>query len=233
MKSTLLNTIAAAALTIGLTGCVNDLDISSIDPQTSTGATDMELLSKCYSTLGVTGQSGPAGNADLAGIEDEGESGFYRTTFNCQELMTDECAWAWQDNPDIAPFTNMTWNSNSVRTLWVYTRLTYNITLFNSYLNQVADNAENSQYRAEVRFLRALNYWYLLDLFGKSPYCRPKSAARTFIRGSTRSLLRLSLSWLRPVRSATRRTSDVPTVVQPICCTLALPSTRLFTPRER
>ena len=170
MKSTLLNTIAAAALTIGLTGCVNDLDISSIDPQTSTGATDMELLSKCYSTLGVTGQSGPAGNADLAGIEDEGESGFYRTTFNCMELMTDECAWAWQDNQDIAPFTNMTWNSNSVRTLWVYTRLTYNITLFNSYLSQVADNAENSQYRAEVRFLRALNYWYLLDLFGKAPF---------------------------------------------------------------
>ena len=170
MKSTLLNTIAAAALTIGLTGCVNDLDIGSIDPQTSTGATDMELLAKCYSTLGVTGQRGPAGNADLAGIEDEGESGFYRTTFNCQELMTDECAWAWQDNQDIAPFTNMTWNSNSVRTLWVYTRLTYNITMFNSYLSQVADNAENSQYRAEVRFLRALNYWYLLDLFGKAPF---------------------------------------------------------------
>lgn len=170
MKKIFSNTIAAAVLTLGLTGCVNDLDISSIDPQTKPSATDMELLAKCYSTLGVTGQRGPAGNADLAGIEDEGESGFYRTTFNCQELMTDECAWAWQDNQDIAPFTMISWNSGSVRTQWVYTRLTYNITLFNSYLSQVADNEENSQYRAEVRFLRALNYWYLLDLFGKAPF---------------------------------------------------------------
>lgn len=170
MKKIFSTTIAAAVLTFGLTGCVNDLDISSIDPQTKPGATDMELLAKCYSTLGLTGQRGPAGNADLAGIEDEGESGFYRTTFNCQELMTDECAWAWQDNPDIAPFTMISWNSGSVRTQWVYTRLTYDITLFNSYLSQVADNEANSQYRAEVRFLRALNYWYLLDLFGKAPF---------------------------------------------------------------
>ena len=95
MKKILLNTITAAVLTVGLTGCADDLNISSIDPQSKPGASDMELLAKCYSTLGVTGQKGPAGNADLAGIEDEGESGFYRTTFNCQELMTDECAWAW------------------------------------------------------------------------------------------------------------------------------------------
>lgn len=157
-------------LTFGMTGCVNDLDIKSIDPQSSPSAGDMELLAKCYATLGLTGQKGPAGNADLAGIEDEGESGFYRVTFNCQELMTDECAWAWQDNQDIAPFTTISWNSGSVRTQWVYTRLTYDITLYNSYLDKVADNEENRQYRAEVRFLRALHYWYMLDLFGKSPF---------------------------------------------------------------
>ena len=168
MKKIFFKSIAAAVLTVGLTGCVNDLDISSIDPQSSPSADPMGVLAKCYSTLGLTGQAGPAGKGDLS--DDEGESGFYRTTFNLQELPTDECAWAWQDNPDIPQLTYMQWNSSSVRVGWAYTRLTYDITLFNSYLQQVEDNEANRLYRAEVRFLRALHYWYLLDLFGKVPF---------------------------------------------------------------
>ena len=168
MKKIFFKSIAAAVLTVGLTGCVNDLDISSIDPQSSPSADPMGVLAKCYSTLGLTGQAGPAGKGDLS--DDEGESGFYRTTFNLQELPTDECAWAWQDNQDIPQFTYMQWNSSSVRVQWAYTRLTYDITLFNSYLQQVEDNEANRLYRAEVRFLRALHYWYLLDLFGKVPF---------------------------------------------------------------
>ena len=168
MKKIFFKSIAAAVLTVGLTGCVNDLDISSIDPQSSPSADPMGVLAKCYSTLGLTGQAGPAGKGDLS--DDEGESGFYRTTFNLQELPTDECAWAWQDNPDIPQLTYMQWNSSSVRVQWAYTRLTYDITLFNSYLQQVEDNEANRLYRAEVRFLRALHYWYLLDLFGKVPF---------------------------------------------------------------
>lgn len=168
MKKIFFKSIAAAVLTVGLTGCVNDLDISSIDPQSSPSADPMGVLAKCYSTLGLTGQAGPAGKGDLS--DDEGESGFYRTTFNLQELPTDECAWAWQDNPDIPQLTYMQWNASSVRVGWAYTRLTYDITLFNSYLQQVEDNEANRLYRAEVRFLRALHYWYLLDLFGKVPF---------------------------------------------------------------
>ena len=168
MKKIFFKSIAAAVLTVGLTGCVNDLDISSIDPQSSPSADPMGVLAKCYSTLGLTGQAGPAGKGDLS--DDEGESGFYRTTFNLQELPTDECAWAWQDNQDIPQLTYMQWNSSSVRVGWAYTRLTYDITLFNSYLQQVEDNEANRLYRAEVRFLRALHYWYLLDLFGKVPF---------------------------------------------------------------
>lgn len=168
MKNIFIKTIAAAALTLGMTGCVNDLDISSIDPQSSPTADPMGLLAKCYGVLGLTGQDGGTGNGDLS--LDEGESGFYRTTFNLQELPTDECMWAWQTDPDIPQITMMNWNSSSVRVQWAYTRLTYDITLFNSYLSQVEDNDENRQYRAEVRFLRALHYWYMLDLFGKSPF---------------------------------------------------------------
>lgn len=168
MKKTFIKTIAAAVLTVGLTGCVNDLDISSIDPQSSPEVDPMGLLAKCYATLGLTGQDGGSGNGDLS--DDEGESGFYRTTFNLQELPTDEVMWAWQTDQDIPQITMINWNSSSIRVQWAYTRLTYDITLFNNYLVTVPDNEENKVNRAEVRFLRALHYWYLLDLFGKSPF---------------------------------------------------------------
>ncbi len=168
MKKIFYKSFALALVAFAFTSCADDLNISSIDPQSSTSADDMNLLAKCYGVLGLTGQTGPTGNGDLS--DDEGESGFYRTTFNCEELPTDECIWAWQTDTDIPQLTNITWNSSSIRTQWVYTRLTYDITLFNNYLDLVEDNDANQYYRAEVRFLRALHYWYMLDLFGKSPF---------------------------------------------------------------
>ena len=168
MKNIFLKTIAAAIVGISFTGCINDLDISSIDPQSSSSYDQEQLFAKCYAVLGLTGQRGGAGNGDLS--DDEGESGFYRTTFNLQELPTDELMWAWQTDQDIPQITMIGWNSSSIRVQWTYTRLMYDVTLFNKYLSEVPDNEENKQKRAEVRFLRALHYWYLLDLFGKVPF---------------------------------------------------------------
>ena len=166
MKKIFIKTIATAALALGMTGCINDLDIGSIDPQSSTSYSEEELFRKCYATLGLTGQDGGTGNGDLS--DDEGESGFYRTTFNLQELPTDECMWAWQTDTDIPQITMIQWNSGSIRTQWAYTRLSYDINLFNYYLSEVEDTPENQTARAEIRFLRALHYWYMLDLFGKA-----------------------------------------------------------------
>lgn len=172
MKHIFLKTVLAALLMGGATtSCVNDLNISSIDPQSSSSYGDMELLAKIYSTLGLTGQRGPAGNGDIS--SDEGESGFYRTTFNLQELCTDECAWAWQTDADIPQFTNIEWTSSSPRVQWAFQRLAFDVTLCNFYLTNTEDKAEDPQYklyRAEVRFLRALHLWYFLDLWGKAPF---------------------------------------------------------------
>jgi hypothetical protein len=171
MKKILLNTAVIGLLSMGLPSCTNDLDISSIDPKTSTTYDDMQFLAKLYGTMGLTGQTGPSGNGDIS--SDEGESGFYRTTFNLQELPTDECNWAWQTDTDIPQITGIRWNSSSGRTQWCYQRLGYNITSFNFYLQNTADKAEDADYkayRAEVRFLRALHYWYFLDLWHKAPF---------------------------------------------------------------
>lgn len=160
-----------ASLSLGVTSCINDLNISPIDPQADGSFDQQGVFVKGYAMLGLTGQKGIAGSADLD-RQDEGESGFYRTTFNCNELPTDECLWAWQDNQDIPQFTNISWNSSSQRTEWVYVRLGYNITQYNFFLDQTEGKTdeETLRQRAEIRFLRALHYWYFLDLFGKAPF---------------------------------------------------------------
>lgn len=170
MKHIIIKTAVAGIIALGLASCTNDLHISPIDPQSSPSYDDMELLAKQYATLGVTGQKGPAGSADMSG--DEGESGFFRTVFNLQELPTDECIWAWQSDQDIPALTNMAWNSSSVRVNWVFQRLAFNITLYNSYLTEMEGrtDGEYPHYIAEVRFMRALNFYYFLDLFRKAPF---------------------------------------------------------------
>lgn len=171
MKKIFVKTAIVGLLSMGLASCADDLNISSIDPQTSSSYEDMQLLAKIYSTMGLTGQAGPAGNGDIS--SDEGESGFYRTTFNLQEQPTDECNWAWQTDTDIPQLTSIGWNSASPRVQWCYQRLGFNITLCNFYLSNTADRAEDADYklyRAEVRFLRALYYWYFLDMWQKAPF---------------------------------------------------------------
>lgn len=150
MKTSYLKHIFSAALTVavslGNVSCINDLDISSIDPQSSSSFDQEGAFVKQYALLGLTGQKGLAGTPDLDG-QDEGESGFYRTIFNCQELPTDECVWVWQDNVDIPQFTSIAWNSSSQRTEWVYVRLGYDITQMNFFLDQIADKTDEESLR--------------------------------------------------------------------------------------
>lgn len=68
--------------------------------------------------------------------------------------------------------TSISWSPSSQRTEWVYVRLGYDITQYNFFLDQTEGmtDAETLRQRAEIRFLRALHYWYFLDLFGKAPF---------------------------------------------------------------
>lgn len=170
LKSDILKAALAGVLTLGMASCADDLKLSPIDPQSSQAYDDMSLLAKQYAVLGTTGQQGPAGKGDLS--MDEGESGFYRTMFNLEELCTDECIWAWQHDDDIAPLTYIAWNKDSKRVSWTYSRLSYDITQFNNFLTANAEKTDGEwpHYLAEVRFLRALHYYYFLDLFRKAPF---------------------------------------------------------------
>ena len=167
MKKITIKAFLAGFFALGLVSCSDELNITSIDPQSDASYDATQLLAKQYATLGLTGQTGPSGNGDTSG--DEGEIGFYRVVFNLEELCTDEVAWAWQTDDDIPALTYIRWTSSSTRAYWAYQRLAYNITLYNSYLSEMSDSGD-PQYLAEVRFLRALNYYYFLDLFRKAPF---------------------------------------------------------------
>lgn len=169
MKKIFLNIALAGVVALGVSSCADELNISPIDPQMTGSYDDMELLGKIYGTLGLTGQEGAAGKGDISG--NEGESGFYRTTFNLMELPTDEVNWAWQTDPDIPQITGIGWNSSSQRVAWAFQRLAFDNTLYNFYLaNTEGRDGEYTRYRAEARFLRALHYWYFLDLWHKAPF---------------------------------------------------------------
>lgn len=167
MKKIFITTAMASMLCMGFVSCADELNIKSIDPQSSPTYTAEGLLAKQYATLGLTGQKGAAGSADLSG--DEGESGFIRTVFNLQELMTDEILWAWQDNEGIAAITHMNWDKSNARVNWAYQRLIFDITLYNQFISEQTGKMSEDKI-AEVRFLRALNYYYFLDLYRKAPF---------------------------------------------------------------
>ena len=94
MKKIFIKTAMASMLCMGFVSCADELNIKSIDPQSSPTYTVQGLLAKQYATLGLTGQKGPDGSSDFSTGDPEGEYGFIRTVFNLQELMTDETAWS-------------------------------------------------------------------------------------------------------------------------------------------
>ena len=167
MKKIFLKTAMASMLCMGFVSCADELNIKSVDPLNHPTYTVEGLLAKQYATLGHTGQKGPAGVADISG--DEGETGFIRTVFNLQELMTDETLWAYQSNEGIAQITSMDWDKNNKRVNWAYQRLSFDITQYNFFISEQSGILSEDKI-AEVRFLRALNYYYFLDLYRKAPF---------------------------------------------------------------
>jgi len=164
--------VAVALLALGgmTIACTGDLDVENINPkQTSTLDADA-LLNKIYSSFVLTGQTGPDGNKDIADI-DEGRSDLYRKSWEMQEFPTGEASWQWDDT-GLPELLNKTWGADNASSVGLYYRLFFSITLCNYYLDQVADDGTETvkQKRAEVRFIRSLLYYYVMDLYGNAAF---------------------------------------------------------------
>lgn len=199
MKSRTITKIIFACVAILLaTSCAKKLDLFPQNDLTSNKAYSTpegykSVLAKAYGGLSVTGNQGPAGLPDIGGGLDEGSQvAFIRMFFNCQELPTDEAIVAWNDQT-IHDFHDLKWTSSDPFLKGIYARPIYNITLINEYLRESTDEKVASrgitgtqatdikESRAEVRFLRAFNYWVMMDLFGKSTFITEADGIGTFL----------------------------------------------------
>ena len=169
MKYIFKNIIPAAAfaLALGVTSCTKDLDVEPIDPNLSTELNLDGLYLKCYANLALPGNGGANGDSDIDGY-DGGTAGFIRQLFNSNELPTDESICCWGD-PGISGFNFNQYDAAHPMMHMYYYRLTTGINYCNSYLNEVGDGGD-AQKKAEVRFLRALQYYMLMDAFGNIPF---------------------------------------------------------------
>jgi len=125
------------------------------------------LLSKVYGSFALSGASGP-GSTDTPG-DDPGESPFLRGIINLEDFTADSMKNRWGDNGLDQLTTNTDWDENNKFFRYLYNRVYYTVPQCNNLIS-VLDNVEVSnkeQYVSELRFLRSLAYYYLIDCFGK------------------------------------------------------------------
>ena len=167
--------ILAAFAAFALTSCVGDLNQEplSSDVVGSDGYTNptyrLGQLAKIYGSFNITGTNG-AGSTDIA-VGDAGASEFIRAWWSVNTLSTDEAKCVWGDAWVKEIVTN-TWTAVKNDAIYAtYVRGVMTVTLANNYLRSTDDsNPEIAIERAEVRVIRALAYWMLLDTFGNPPF---------------------------------------------------------------
>jgi hypothetical protein len=192
--------VTAAAVLVVMGSCKKTLDLSPTNDITAaaayaTPAGYKTAMAKVYGAFALTGNTGGTGQPDISTqiISDEGNSDFLRMWFNLQELTTDEAAWTWENDAGIQGLHEMSWSSINPIIDGLYYRSFFQITLCNDFIRQSSDGLLTSrgitganadtirQYRAEARFLRAFQYWVLMDLYANPPFVDENSPIATTI----------------------------------------------------
>ncbi|GAB4093170.1 RagB/SusD family nutrient uptake outer membrane protein [Flaviaesturariibacter terrae] len=171
---------------LAFSSCAKKLDVFPENAFTQeqaygTAAGYKSVLAKVYGAMALSGNAGPAGATDIQGLDEGSQSPFIRGFFNAQELPTDEAIVSWDDQT-IKDFHGLRFTTTDPFLYGLYSRLIYNVALCNEYLRESTDDKLGSRgisgteadairaSRGEVRFIRAFNYWCMMDLFGKSSF---------------------------------------------------------------
>ncbi len=191
MKKTYI--ISAFCGLAAMTACVGDLDQY---PTVETAAEDVytseanykSVLAKCYALFVIKGQE-TSGSYDLT--ENSSDGSYIRNYFNLQESPTDEVFNTWQSGDNTKNITYKTWNADDPWVEDTYQRIYYTICVCNEFIRNATDDkisafTESEQtnikaYRAEARFLRAMCYSHILDLFRKGPMVTDEDNVGAFV----------------------------------------------------
>ena len=201
MLHNLKKTLLLVCSLMFIISCTNEIDsLEPINQQTSASVFDdpesyKAFLAKIYAGLAISGQQGPAGNPDIAGL-DEGFSNYLRLYWKLQELTTDEAIIGWNDGT-IKDLHYQNWTAGNEFISTMYARIFYQIGLTNEFLRQTtADKlsergvdedlrAEIQTYRAEARFMRALCYSHALDMYQNVPFVTEQNSIGAFLPTQT------------------------------------------------
>ncbi|WEK36989.1 MAG: RagB/SusD family nutrient uptake outer membrane protein [Candidatus Pseudobacter hemicellulosilyticus] len=185
-----------------LASCHKDLDLqpandNTADKQYSTLTGYKQVLAKVYGAYSLVSSRGVGvSDVNIAGIDDAGTTDFVRSWWNLQELSTDEAICAWND-ANLLAYHNLNWTSANLFVNAAYTRSLFQITVSNEFIRESTDEkisargfkeneaAQIRQFRAEARFLRAFQYWVLMDLFGNPPFVTENDPIGKFIPKQT------------------------------------------------
>jgi starch-binding outer membrane protein, SusD/RagB family len=201
MRHTYIKHIFTALLVVAvIPACTKKLDLVPTNDTTaqkvySTAAGYKQALAKIYLAMAMPGNigsngSGWGGQPDIPSqiLSDEGNSDFFRGFWYLQCLTTDEAGWTYHGNTDPLGIHQMTWSSINQTVAGAYYRSFFQITLANDFIRQSSDANISSRgfagstadsirtYKAEARFLRAYQYWVLMDLFGNPPFVTENDA---------------------------------------------------------
>lgn len=159
-------------LLAGISACTDDLNtepkvelsleqLLQQDPNAIEG-----IMSKLYGSFALSGPKGP-GSSDIS--DDPGESPFLRGIINLQDFTADGMKNRWGDDGLDQLTTTSNWDENNKFFRYLYNRAYYTIPQCNNLINILGsvDVANEEQVLSEIRFLRSLSYYYLIDCFGK------------------------------------------------------------------
>lgn len=191
-RHNIILSIASAVLVLLFGSCAKDLNLVPTNDITADKAyADMagykSGLAKVYGSYAAPSNNGTA-TSDVAG-QDPGFADFLRAFWNMQELPTDEaaCAWIGDAGGGILGLDYNNYVPSNVLILGAYARSMYQISVVNEFLRESteakvagrgitgADAEEIKSFAAEARFIRAFQYWVLMDLFGNPPFITEKS----------------------------------------------------------
>lgn len=168
-------------LSLAFLGCSDDLDDIDTNNINSKNAFDspegyIQFLAKLYAGLNQTGQQAPIGQPDLIGFT-EGTTSYVRLWWVLNEYTCDHLKWRYND-PGLPDIVYHSWGPENDFFSVFYSRAYFQIAQINEFLRQTSPESLDSRgvqaqlrgeiahFRAEARFLRALTYYNLLELFG-------------------------------------------------------------------
>tara|TARA_R110002074_G_scaffold183276_1_gene348362 strand:+ start:2860 stop:4416 length:1557 start_codon:yes stop_codon:yes gene_type:complete len=136
------------------------------------------ILSRLYGSFALSGPDG-SGSSDIS--DDAGESPFLRGIVNLQDFAADAMKNRWGDNGLDQLTTTSDWTPENKFFRYLYNRIFFTIPQCNNLLSILPNvEVENKEgIISEVRFIRALANFYLIDVFGKGVLANEENYGQT------------------------------------------------------